>query len=107
MGRRTITGDAAGAGASVPTLRLQLLGGFRATVGDEAVPDDAWGRRKAQAVVKLLALATGHALHREEVLEAFWPEADPAAARNSLNQVLHAARRALGPAAAHLRVAGE
>ncbi|HEY8602256.1 MAG TPA: BTAD domain-containing putative transcriptional regulator, partial [Thermomicrobiales bacterium] len=107
MVRSTIPGDVPGAGDGTPTLRLRLLGGFQAAVGDEPIPDDAWARRKAQAVVKLLALSAGHALHREEVLEALWPEADPAAARNSLNQALHAARRALGPAAAQLRVAGE
>ena len=107
MARNTITAIAAGTGEVAPALRFHLLGGFRAVVDDEPVPDDAWARRKAQAVVKLLALAAGHALHREEVLEALWPEAEPAAARNSLNQALHAARRALGPASAQLRVAAE
>ena len=51
------------------TLRLELLGGFRVTVDDHAVPDEAWRRRKAAGLVKLLALAPGRRLHREQVID--------------------------------------
>jgi len=44
--------------------RISLLGGFRVVCGAKAVADDAWRQRKAAALIKLLALAHGHCLHR-------------------------------------------
>lgn len=52
-------------GAETEGLRIQLLGGFRVTVGDRLVPDEAWSLRKAASLLKLLALAPGHRLHRD------------------------------------------
>ncbi|MDQ3862995.1 MAG: transcriptional regulator, partial [Actinomycetota bacterium] len=53
--------------------------------------------RKAASLVKLLALAAGHHLHREQAMETLWPELGRQAASNNLRQGLHAARRALDP----------
>jgi predicted ATPase/DNA-binding SARP family transcriptional activator len=78
-----------------PELRIELLGGFRVAVNGTAVDDAAWRLRKARAVVKLLALTPEHSLHREQVIEALWPERDPATASNNLRQALFVARRAL------------
>ncbi len=75
---------------------MSLLGGFAAEADGAPVPDSAWRLRKAKELVKLLALADGHRLHREQAMEALWPERDPDAAANNLNQAVHAARRALG-----------
>ncbi len=75
---------------------MTLLGGFAAEAGGSDVPDSAWRLRKAKELVKLLALADGHRLHREQAMDALWPDRDPAAAANNLNQAVHAARRALG-----------
>ena len=47
------------------TVRVSLLGGFAATVDGVVVPDSAWRLKKARELVKLLALADGHRLHRE------------------------------------------
>jgi non-specific serine/threonine protein kinase len=47
--------------------------------------------------VKLLALAPHHRLHREQVVDALWPDADLAAAANNLHNVLHVVRRAIDP----------
>ncbi len=49
--------------------------------------------------MKLLALAPGHRLHREQVLEALWPLLGMHKASNNLHQILHAVRRALQPSA--------
>lgn len=76
------------------TLRLELLGGFRAAVGKQVVPDDAWRRRKAAGLVKLLALSPGHRLHREQVMDTLWPELSPDAAAANLRKAVHYARRA-------------
>ena len=75
--------------------RIYLLGGFRVAFAAEDIADDAWRRRKAGTLIKLLALAHGHRLHREQLMETLWPDQTPAAAANSLYQVVHAARQAL------------
>ena len=51
-------------------LDIRLLGGFAVQVDGTDVPDDAWRLRKARALVKLLALAPGHRMHREQVYRA-------------------------------------
>jgi DNA-binding SARP family transcriptional activator len=76
-------------------LRLHLLGPFRVAVGERSIADAVWRLRKAAAVVKLLALAPGGRLHREQTLDLLWPDDQPAAASHSLNQALYVARRAL------------
>ena len=81
------------------TIRLTLLGGFAASVDGADVPDTAWRLKKARELVKLLALARDHTLHREQVMDALWRAHGPSAAANNLNQALHVARRALEPAA--------
>ena len=78
------------------TVTITLLGGFGATVDGEPVADNAWRLRKARDLVKLLALAPGRRLHREQVMDALWRERDPGAAANNLYQAVHAARRAVG-----------
>ena len=67
------------------------------------VPDRAWRLKKARELVKLLALAPQHRLHREQAMDTFWREKSPDAAANNLHQALHVARRALGPDAIELR----
>src|SRR5919205_669826 len=84
-------------GGDAETLRIRLLGGFRVSVGDRTVRQDSWRMRKAASLVKLLALAPRHQLHREQAMETLWPELGRRAASNNLRQALHAARRALDP----------
>ena len=79
------------------TVRVWLLGEFRVSVGTRTVEEGAWRLRKAAALVKLLALAPGHHLHRERAMDLLWPNLGRKAAANNLSQALHAARRALGP----------
>ena len=76
-------------------LRIELLGRFRVTVGTQFVPADAWRRSKAAGLVKLLALAPGHRMHRERAMEALWPELPPTAAAANLRKAVHYARRAV------------
>jgi DNA-binding SARP family transcriptional activator len=86
-------------------LRIWLLGGFRTTVDGSAVADRSWRRNKAKAVVKLLALASGHRLHREQLMDVLWPDLAPEAAAGNLRKAVYFARQALAPE--HLRVHGE
>jgi hypothetical protein len=61
------------------------------------VGEEAWRLRKAKSLVKLLCLAPGHALQREQLMDLLWPELGKTAATNNLRVSLHAARRALSP----------
>src|SRR5215471_6683113 len=82
---------------------VTLLGGFTAAVDGVAVPDTVWRLKKARELVKLLALAPDHRLHREQVMDVLWRDLAPAAAANNLNQAVHVARRALGADTIQLR----
>jgi DNA-binding SARP family transcriptional activator len=74
-----------------------LLGGFTVSVGSRTIQQNAWSLRKAAALVKLLSLAPRHRLHREQVVDALWPDSGKKAASNNLRKTLHAARRTLDP----------
>src|SRR5947209_15313371 len=87
--------DAMAAPATCPPdgeLHIQLLGRFRVSVGSRRISDDAWRRSRAAALVKVLALAPDHRLHREQLMEALWPQGSVTGAANSLHQALHVAR---------------
>jgi DNA-binding SARP family transcriptional activator len=46
-------------------------------------------------LVELVALSHGQRLHREQLMDLLWPDADPQSALNSLHQTLYLARRIL------------
>jgi predicted ATPase/DNA-binding SARP family transcriptional activator/DNA-binding CsgD family transcriptional regulator len=96
-GSRGTTGPGAPATGRLEAVRVWMLGGFRVCVGDRTVGERAWRLNKATALVKLLALAPGHRLHRERVLDLLWPYSGKRQASNNLRQCLHAARRTLDP----------
>jgi predicted ATPase/DNA-binding SARP family transcriptional activator/DNA-binding CsgD family transcriptional regulator len=78
-------------------VRIRLLGGFSVWVGDRKVDESAWRLKKAASLIKLLALAPSHRLHRERAMDLLWPESGKKAASNNLRQTLHVARRTLHP----------
>jgi hypothetical protein len=86
--------DAAGA------VRIRLLGTFEVSTGSRVIREGEWRLRKAASLVKLLALAPDHRLHREQIMDLLWPDLAPKAAANNLHQALHIARRTLEPNAA-------
>jgi DNA-binding SARP family transcriptional activator len=73
-----------------------LLGRFRVVVGGREVSGDAWRTRRAADLVKLLALAPGHSLSRDRVMDALWPTLETPAAGANLRKAVHFARRAMG-----------
>jgi DNA-binding SARP family transcriptional activator len=77
-------------------VQVGLLGQFSVIIGERAVPADAWRRERGAALVKLLAVTPGHRLHREQVMDLFWPDLDPEAAGANLRKAVHFARRSLG-----------
>jgi DNA-binding SARP family transcriptional activator len=77
-------------------LCIELLGRFRVTVDGRAVSAGDWRRSRSVALIKLLALAPGYRLHREQVMDALWPELAPEPAAGNLRKAVHYARRTLG-----------
>jgi predicted ATPase len=92
-----------GDGTRVGDVSMTLLGGFAANVGGVPVPESAWRLKKARELVKLLALAPRHRLHREEVMDLLWRDREPAAAANNLHQAVYVARRALDAGSIEVR----
>jgi DNA-binding SARP family transcriptional activator len=78
-------------------VRVRLLGGFSVSVGSRVVEANGWRRRSAASLVKVLALARGHRLRRDRMLDILWPELDERTAAGNLHRALHFARRAFEP----------
>ncbi len=87
-------------------VEIDLLGGFAVRVDGRAVPAEQWRRRQAAALVKLLALAPRRTLHREQVIDALWPDSGIEEAAPRLHKAAYYARRALADPRA-LVVAGD
>ena len=77
-------------------VEIDLLGGFAVRVDGQPVPPGEWRRRHAVALVKLLALAPRRTVHREQVVDALWPDTGLDDAAPRLHKAAHYARRALG-----------
>jgi predicted ATPase/DNA-binding SARP family transcriptional activator/DNA-binding CsgD family transcriptional regulator len=88
-------------------VRIRLLGGFSVSVDSRSIARNEWHLRKAAALVKLLALAEGHRLHREQAMDLLWPDLGKKAASNNLRNAVHAARRALDAAEGSRHLASE
>jgi DNA-binding SARP family transcriptional activator len=76
-------------------LEIKVLGGFRVSVDGRETVEQEWRRSRSMALVKLLALAPRHRLHREQVMDALWPDLPPDAAGGNLRKAVHFARRTL------------
>ncbi|HLM51174.1 MAG TPA: BTAD domain-containing putative transcriptional regulator, partial [Solirubrobacteraceae bacterium] len=75
---------------------VHLLGRFAVDVDGRPLPDDAFAQRRAADLVKVLALAPGHRLSRDRVVEMLWPRLPADAGTANLHKAAHYARRALG-----------
>jgi predicted ATPase/DNA-binding SARP family transcriptional activator/DNA-binding CsgD family transcriptional regulator len=85
-------------GDAPQAVRIRLLGDFEVSLENRTIEDASWRLRKAASLVKLLALAEGHRLHRERVMFLLWPDLAKKAASNNLRGTIHAARKAMGEA---------
>jgi predicted ATPase/DNA-binding SARP family transcriptional activator len=77
-------------------LRSRCWVGFSVTVHGEPI-EGHWRLRKAKTLVKILALAPGHRLHRGAISGMLWPDAEVETAANNLYQIVHTIRRMIGP----------
>jgi predicted ATPase/DNA-binding SARP family transcriptional activator/DNA-binding CsgD family transcriptional regulator len=106
-GKRIYVENVTRRGPSLQPLRIRLLDGFGVFVGSRSIAQDAWRLRKSAALIKLLALAPGHRMHREQAMDLLWPGSGRRAASGSLRSVLYAARKVLDPNVGFLYLAGE
>jgi DNA-binding SARP family transcriptional activator len=86
------TNDGVVAGGA-PSLTVHMLGPLRATLADR--PIESWPSGRGRAVFKYLLMHRDRTLPRDVLMDRFWPDATPEAARNSLNVALHGLRQAL------------
>ena len=87
------------AAAPVPgreDLRFMGLGGFAVFRGDERIRSGEFGRARARALLAAL-LCAGEPVHRDRLLEWFWPDLDPERGLRAFGVTLHGLRRALEP----------
>jgi predicted ATPase/DNA-binding SARP family transcriptional activator/DNA-binding CsgD family transcriptional regulator len=88
-------------------VRIRLLGGFSVSLESRSIAHNDWRLRKAATLVKLLALAPSHRMHREQAMDLLWPDSSTRAASNNLRRTLHAARKVLDLDAGSLYLASE
>jgi DNA-binding SARP family transcriptional activator len=79
------------------TLIVHLLGPLRVTLADR--PVESWPSGRGKALFKYLIAHRGQPAPRDVLMDMFWPDAAPEAARNSLNVAIHGLRQALKAAA--------
>jgi DNA-binding SARP family transcriptional activator len=79
-----------------PVATIYDLGHVRISVGGADVPTGSV-RRKVLALLCYLLTKPQFTATREEVMDALWPEIDPTAASNSLNQTIYFLRRVFEP----------
>jgi DNA-binding SARP family transcriptional activator len=84
--------ERAGDGPDGPLLTVHLLGRLEVRLDD--VPVEDWPSGRGRALFKYLVTHRDPWPRREVLMDTFWPDAAPAAARNSLNVAVHGLRRA-------------
>jgi DNA-binding SARP family transcriptional activator len=90
------TSDGPDGSSSPPWLTVRCLGGFSLSIRDQSV-DLSPLKPRARAVLRLLAVYGDHGIHREQLIDALWPEIDPFAATRNLHVAISAVRRCLEP----------
>lgn len=77
-------------------VEICLLGDFTVRVDGEILPVEAWHRRSAAALVKVLALTPRRRMHRERLIDGLWPDLPLDVALPRLHKAAHYARQAFG-----------
>jgi DNA-binding SARP family transcriptional activator len=76
-----------------PALAVYCLGPFRVYQDDQPVTN--WPSGKGKCVFKYIAANRGHPIPKEVLMDLFWRDAAPDAARNNLNVAIYGLRQAL------------
>jgi DNA-binding SARP family transcriptional activator len=90
------------------TVQLRCFGGFSLVIGGQPF-DESAAKPMERALLHLLAARAGEPVHREALMEALWPEADPDAGLHRLQVAISSLRRllAVDPAQTAPRVTRE
>ncbi|PKO19205.1 MAG: hypothetical protein CVU39_01245 [Chloroflexi bacterium HGW-Chloroflexi-10] len=78
-------------------LKIVTLGGLRVKVGGYVVDSQTLRQRRAGELLGLLLVSPGRSLSVEQVIDALWPEKEPAAAQVLFHHATSTLRRALEP----------
>jgi DNA-binding SARP family transcriptional activator len=76
-----------------PSLVVYCLGPFRVYQDDELIAD--WPSGKGKAIFKYMVANRDRPISRDILMDLFWRDADPEAARNNLNVAIYGLRQAL------------
>jgi DNA-binding SARP family transcriptional activator len=76
-----------------PSLVVYALGRFRAYCDDQLIT--IWRSKKGKAIFKFLLTQRDHRVAKDILMDVFWPDATPEAARNDLNVAIHGLRQAI------------
>ncbi|MGH3044153.1 MAG: AfsR/SARP family transcriptional regulator, partial [Gaiellaceae bacterium] len=82
---------------SVPTVTIESLSRFRVLRDGVPVPLGEWQSKKARDLLKMLVARRGRPTPRDVLMEALWPEGDPAKLANRLSVALSTLRSVLDP----------
>lgn len=76
-----------------PSLLVYCLGPFR--VYQDEQPVESWSSSKGKAIFKYLITHRQRPVAKEILMDLFWPDSDPDAARNNLNVAIYSLRQTL------------
>jgi DNA-binding SARP family transcriptional activator len=77
---------------SAPTLTVYCLGPFRVYQDDQLISD--WPSGKGKCIFKYMIANSGRPIPKEVLMDLFWGDAGPDAARNNLNVAIYGLRQA-------------
>jgi len=86
---------------TLPQLSIRLLGRFGVLRYGKPIPDEAWGRRKAKTLLKVLLTNPGHVFAQDQLIEALFEGKNPKSAVENLYGRVSELRRALEPGLKH------
>jgi DNA-binding SARP family transcriptional activator len=76
-----------------PSLKVYCLGSFRVYDDDQLITN--WCGLKARSIFKYMIAHQGAPIAKDILMDVFWPEADPEAARRNLHQAIYSLRQTL------------
>jgi len=76
-----------------PSLVVYCLGPFRVYHNNQLITD--WDSLKARSILKYLVAHRGTPIGKEILMDIFWQDADPEAARRNLHQAIYSLRQTL------------
>lgn len=76
-------------------LKIFSLGNFRLAAGKNPIPVGSWQRKQSVSLLKYLAAHLGQPVHREILIEQFWPDTDEARGRKRLKVLIYFLRHEL------------